>query len=403
MGRGIEGCGVTKFALEQLEWFKANDYDVTLYASKDKSWSRKKSHEVSEIVHLKFGPSKNNDLDQIIKGCNDSDLVIINSLPAVSVPQEVQDGFSKMLNEVKKPMVLIQHDHSALSIKRNACLDESIKRADVIFSHSPTNDFSQHAESVLGGGGLASFFDDEPEVKIHNFQPGMNFENIRKQYWKNDISVQDPMHHKWIGRTTSWKGYKQMFEFHDNFLMPSGCLTTFEGIERSPAYLDFRKLTEFNDQVATGIDIAEYDLSDDYGKPSVVFGPYINQEMLERMSKVGFGYQLSILKDRFIERSIEYTHCEVVCTGTIPVFRKRYGEQCTHRATGKKLIDHDHTGTVWFDDDNMQDTLDLIKELTFNTRLRNQYREDAFEFYRQHQDAEHTFAEMMEIIRNECE
>ena len=403
MGRGIEGCGVTKFALEQLDWFKENGHQVTLYASRDKSWSRKKSHMVDDIQHLKFGHNKKQDeLSIIIKGCQESDLVIINSLPASSVDDTVKEGFDKFLNEVKTKMVLVQHDHSSLSIKRNACLDEAIKRADMIFSHSSTNDFSKYAKTVLGVGGLSSFFgEEEPETKIFNFQPGMNFDNIKEQYWKDDISDQDPLHHKWIGRTTSWKGYKQMFEFHNNFLMPNDRLTTFEGIERSPAYLDFKKITEYNDQVATNFDISGYDLSEDYGKPAVVFGPFVNTEMLERMSKVGFGYQLSILKPEFIERSIEYTHCEVVCTGTIPVFRKRYGQQCTHRSTGKKLIDHADTGTVWFDDDNMQSTMDLIEELTNNHDLRNTYRKDAFEFYREHQDASYTFAEMLEKITTE--
>lgn len=397
LGRGIEGCGVTKFALEQYDWLINNGYDCKVYAAKDKTWSRKKSHDTAFVELVKF--AKKDELDKMIKECNEVELVFINSLPPISVSADVIDGFNRFLNEVRTKMILIQHDHSSLSIKRNACLDESINRCEVIFAHSDTNDFSMHVESVLGLGGLASLFSETPTKTIQNFQPGMNFDRVRDKYWK-DISQQNAKHHKWIGRTTSWKGYKQMFQFHNEYLSKQNYLTTFEGIERSPAYLDFRKLTEFNDFVATGAEIADTDLSDAYGGLANVFGPYINDDMLERMSKVGFGYQLSILKNRFIQRSIEYTHCELVCAGVVPVYRKRYGELCTHRATGKKLIDHSNTGTVWLDDDNMQPALDLIKELTENAELRDKYRKDAYEFYKSHQDSQYTFAEMMSRIEN---
>jgi hypothetical protein len=117
------------------------------------------------------------------------------------------------------------------------------------------------------------------------------------------------------------------------------------------------------------------------------------------MSTSGFGYQLSILDERFIERSIEYTHCEVACTGVVPVFRKSYGERCTHRHFGKKLIDCENTGTVWLDDNDMKPAFALLDKLAKDPVLRNEYREQAFEFYKLHQDAQYTFAEMMDKIK----
>jgi hypothetical protein len=118
------------------------------------------------------------------------------------------------------------------------------------------------------------------------------------------------------------------------------------------------------------------------------------------MSRVGFGYQLSILDERFIERSIEYTHCEVACTGVVPVFRKSYGERCTHRKFGDKLIDCKDTGTIWLDDNNMQPAYDLLYKLSRDSVMRDEYRNMAFEFYKSHQDSEYTFAEMMKQIED---
>jgi hypothetical protein len=41
-------------------------------------------------------------------------------------------------------VVLVQHDHSILSIKRNAGMMLAINRADLIFAHSPRSDFANY-------------------------------------------------------------------------------------------------------------------------------------------------------------------------------------------------------------------------------------------------------------------
>ena len=393
MGRGIEGCGVTKFTIEQTKWMTKNGYDFTVFSSKDKSWTRKNAHDVSNVVQLKL--AKKEETDKMIEGCNKADVVIINSLPSVGHTVECINQFKRALNEIVKPVVLIQHDHSSLSIKRNAAIDESVRKASVLFGHSTSNDFARHVSSVTEGGGLAGFFEEDNSKTILNFQPGMDFDAVRAKYWL-DIDQTRPNEHKWIGRTTSWKGYVQMFKFHNEFLRPNGCITTFEGIEKSPAYLAFRELSEFHGHIAD--DINTVNMQRD--QPAYVFGPYINEQMLYRMSSCGFGYQLSTLDGRFIERSIEYTHCEVACTGVVPVFRKSYGERCTHRKFGDKLINCKDTGTVWLDDNDMQPAYDLIAKLSKDKVMRDEYRNMAFEFYKQHQDSQYTFAEMMAKIKD---
>ena len=391
MGRGIEGCGVTKFTVEQTKWLTKTGHDHVVFSSKDKSWTRKNAHDVSNVVQLKL--SKAEETNKMIDGCNKADVVIINSLPSLSHPEEAIKQFNRALEEITKPIVLIQHDHSALSIKRNACIEEAIKRANVIFGHSRKNDFAKYVSEVTEGGGLAGFFDENNSKTILNFQPGLDFDAVRNKFWL-DINQTKPYMHKWIGRTTSWKGYVQMFKFHNEYLRKAGYITTFEGIEKSPAYLAFRELSEFHGMIDKEINTV--DLQKD--QPAYVFGPFINDQMLYRMSACGFGYQLSVLDERYIERSIEYTHCEVVCAGVIPVFRKAYGERCTHRKFGDKLINCKDNGTVWLDDNDMQPAFDLVNKLAKDAVMRNEYREMAFEFYKQHQDSQYAFAEMMKQI-----
>lgn len=393
MGRGIEGCGVTKFTVEQTKWMAKNGYDFVVYSSRDKSWTRKNAHDVSNVVQLKL--AKAEETNKMIEGCNNADVVIINSLPSLGHSDAAIEQFKRALTEITKPIVLVQHDHSSLSIKRNAAIEEAVKRANILFGHSPTNDFAKYVSEVTGGGGLAGFFGDDNSKTILNFQPGMDFDYVRAKYWL-DIYQTKPLYHKWIGRTTSWKGYVQMFKFHNEFLRPGGYITTFEGIEKSPAYLGFRELSEFHGMIDK--DINTVNLEKD--QPAYVFGPYINDQMLYRMSATGFGYQLSILDERFIERSIEYTHCELAAVGVVPVFRKSYGERCTHRKFGDKLINCKDTGTIWLDDNDMQPAFDLVNKLSKDCIMRNEYREMAFEFYKQHQDSQYTFAEMMKQIKD---
>ena len=403
MARGVEGCGVTKYTVEQVKWLRKNGYEVKVYASKDKTYGRKYAHDLGEIDHFKF--SNDEEIQRMIAECNQSDLIIVNSLPSKDSGRgkgsgaKAVENWVRALKEFNKPVVLIQHDHTIYSIKRNGALEEAIDAADIIFAHSTNNDFSQVVKDHTGENGLGSFFGEEPETKkIFAFQPGIHFDDIRAKYWK-PIEEQDSFHHKWIGRCTSWKGYKLMFEWHNANAQKEGWLTTFEGIEKSPAWLGFKELSDFYDELATNPN--EIDLSSRYGDKASVFTQFINDELMHRMSKVGFGYQLSILKPKYIERSIEYTHQEVVAAGTVPVFRREYGEVCMHRTQGKPLTECINNGTLWLHADGVgnDETLELMRKLANDPVMRNEYREMAYEFYKDHQDADATFQDLMNTVK----
>ena len=401
MARGIEGCGVTKYTIEQIKWLRKNNYNIKVYASKDKSFSRKNSHAFEDINLFKF--SDMHLLKQMIDECNNSDVIIINSLPAKSngrgkgAGDEALTNWIYALKSFKKPVVLIQHDHTIYSIKRNGALDEAIENSNIVFAHSTKNDFSEYVYNIASGGPLGQFFGEINNKKILSFQPGFDFEGVRKKYWKS-IEEQDSLHHKWIGRTTSWKGFDLMFKWHNEYLMPNGYLTTLEGIEKSPAYLAFKELSDYYDHLADHPDIV--DLTDRYGKKATVFSTFINDELLHRMSRCGFGYQLSILKPKYIEKSIEYTHCEIVAAGAIPVFRKEYGDACIHRITGDPLTKSKNNYTVWLDKTNCQEVIEQIKLLSNDIALRDEWREGAFEFYKNHQDSDLTFADLFKNIKD---
>lgn len=402
LGRGIEGCGVTKFSLEQSAWLCKNGYICRIYASKDKLWNRRNAHQIENLTILKF--SNDQEMAKMIQECNDSDLIIINSLPSIGHPEKCIQAFKSALERFSKPVVLIQHDHLNHSLRRNALLEESTNKADVLFALSRTNDYSEFVKKLTSAeseSSLDAFLEGGTTItptqkkNIMPFQPGLSFDEIRKRYWL-PIEAQDPLQNKWIGRTTSWKGYDLMFKFHNQHLRAGGYITTFEGIEKSPAYMDFRTLSEFHPMITSDPDL----IKTEPNQPAYVFGPYNNERMLHRLAKCGFGYQLSRLGARFVESAIEYTHCETVCSGVVPVFRKQFGDNCTHRLIGDKLTACKNSGTIWLDDNDMQPAYNLLDKLARDSIMRNEYREMAYAFYKDHQDSAYVFQDLFRKIQN---
>ncbi len=379
LGRGIEGCGVTKNAVEWESWLTKNGHITTIYASKDKKWSRNNSHNIRNLVHVRFDKD---DFEQVYEGCKKSDIVIFSSLPSVNHSQKCIKNFSKLFDlNVKK--ISFQHDHNKSSLRRNALIQESIEKVDMIFAHSTSGDFADMVNTP-------NLF-DMTERKINLRQPAINFSEYKK-YWKQ-IYKQDPRHHKWIGRTARWKGYDLMFNFHNNHLKNINHQTTFEGIEKSPVFIEFKRDYEFYDC----LDSNPNDMNDRYGDKASVFSQYVNSELLERLSKCGFGYQLSILDKKYIEKSLEFTHLEIVAVGAIPIFRKEYGDICIHRYYNKPLTEID-SGTIWLSEDNMEDCKNKIIELSKDNELRDDYRKKAVEYY-SYYDCDYVISDMFKIIK----
>jgi len=401
LGRGVEGCGVTKFAIEWEKWFKKNNYDYDILAVDDKRWSRKESHSFSKIT--KTSIRKDDEFEVAQKIVKDADVVILNSLPPVRSSKEiVLERFNQLIDLSKGKMAFIQHDHNNMSIVRNGCIEESCRAANVIFSHATKDsDFVRWLKKndVIIDHEANSLFDEPSEaqdIPIINFQPGMYFEDVREKYWK-PITEQDSYHHKWIGRTAPFKGYDLMFEFCQE-LMGRDFLITFEGLEQSPAIINVKQSYDFHNHFKDQIE--DIDLKPYYNGLPALFSFYKNDELLERLSKCGFGYQLSRLDPRFLEHSIEYTHAEIVSVGCIPVFRKNYFDYCYHKQTGNPIAQDKDTGTVFIEKDgsNWNECYNLMEQLAKDDQMRDDWREMAYEYYKSHQSADGTFSSLMSNI-----
>ncbi|MFP9216577.1 hypothetical protein, partial [Enterococcus faecalis] len=167
MARGLEGCGVTKFSLEQRDWFIKNGHEVTLVYAKDKSFTRTSSHD-----HKSFSIPVilAKEYDKALKLVNDCDILIINSVPATSVQEATINNYKKLLDNIKPSIrvVVYQHDHSVLSLRRNLGLEETVRRADVIFSHSDNGDFNKVLMKEWYPETVSLFDDIEEAPTVYN-------------------------------------------------------------------------------------------------------------------------------------------------------------------------------------------------------------------------------------------
>ena len=128
LGRGVEGCGVSKMALEQAKWYTKNGYVCRVFANADKSWSRKESHSFDglDFHHVKF--SDENEIENVLKKCSGMEYVIIDSVPSKSHKEASINGFNKLVQDLKSPIVFVQLDHSIHSIVRNAGMMEAVDK-----------------------------------------------------------------------------------------------------------------------------------------------------------------------------------------------------------------------------------------------------------------------------------
>mgnify|MGYP001127568098 CR=1 FL=1 len=196
LGRGVEGCGVTKCAIEF-----AKSTDGFIFASADKLWGRGKSHDF-EMIHFYF--ANRADTEKYLKYINGNfDVACIFSVPSISHPQQCQDNFLWFVKNLTIPKILLQYDHKMQSMRRNANFVEVCNNVDLLMTHSLENDFARFVS------------ENKVETPIKKMTLGFDFDSHRKKYWK-DIMLQQPKLIRWIGRLSGWKNPVLMLNLHNN-------------------------------------------------------------------------------------------------------------------------------------------------------------------------------------------
>lgn len=406
MGRGIEGCGNTKCALVCKEHFDAKGHPTDIYAANDRKWPRANAH--SFDLKCEFTCADDKQTNVVIQALNCYDLVIVYSVPPKAKSQKANekesdtkariaqenciDNFLRICEEITVPKVSIQVDHSVHSLARNGKLKEISDAMDLVFAHSLTGDFSKWLKK------------NDVKTELCEYVLGYTYDAHRDKYWK-PVEDLDPKAFKWIGRSTGWKGPDLAFAMQREYLRDAGFLTTLEGMEMSIGSLAFFfKNGNRNDGPRDDVATAGGNKDDwnwdnlEHGGPSYAFGPYNFNEAMERVSRSAFGSDLYHLKAEKYGKSIENCHGDVISAGSIPVFHKHFGENCKSLVTGKPYIEHEHTGTIWIDDDNIAEACAAMIAISKNPAAIQIMRERAYKFWKEHTDASVTWDYFGKII-----
>ena len=394
LGRGTEGCGVTQCAIQMQ---KVTNADIL--SARDKKWGRAKGLDIRQEEFM-MGTEWAHYAQKINENY---DLCIIYSIPSKSHPQDCQDNFISFLKAINIRKAFINVDHKAASIARNANLKEVCENVDVIMTHSLENDFSKFMQK------------NKIQTPLTKMSLGFDYDGHKAEHWR-PIEFQQHNMVRWIGRTAMWKGPNLMIDFHQDALMENGFITVLEGLEASIQYplvlyrdnaaekpQDRRKVVnyfrpekEYNEVKFT---------PDLYGKEEIgngayLYPQYINSEAMFRMSLSAFGSDLYHLKAETYGNNIENCHAECVASGTVPLFHKHFCDNVIHKVQGKPVSQCKDSGTIGLDYTNFEECKDLMIQLMKDPMMRDDWREMAFEFWKQHSDAEPVVNEIIDLALN---
>jgi hypothetical protein len=285
---------------------------------------------------------------------------------------------------IKKAMIHV--DHSVKSLHNNANLLEITRKVDVIMTHSDEGVFAKW----LKKNGVGTPFT--------TMGLGFDYDATRAKLWK-PIDAQDSKTVRWIGRSARWKGPDLMVDFHQECLRPAGFRTILEGLEASINYVlvlyyDEHAKTQPRDVINKFRIRNEFNETKDFthgeelhGAPAYCYPQYINADCMERMSLSAFGSDLYHLKPEQYGDNIENCHAECIAAGTVPIFHKHFGDHVIHSKSGSLCTESKESGTVWLDRTNFSEARDLVVKLANDPVMRDDYREMAFEFWKQHSDS----------------
>jgi hypothetical protein len=403
LGRGVEGCGVTKYTKEFQDLYT----NTVVYASMDKLWPRAKSMDLN--VKWYHGaswdetPKASKKFPSVMNSCQvleellDYDIVFIFSVPSKGHDEECQQNFLRMvaaLPDGKGPRVaLVQHDHKIQSIHRNALLKELCEESDVLMCHSLVGPFAKWKEKQ----GIAT-----PLVEMG---VGRNF---NKDAWI-EAEDQDARYIRWVGRTAMWKGPDVMIDLHNEHFRKEGFITVLEGLEASIQYPLVLYKGGFD---KTGRrDVVNYFRPekgiDDTVKKAIVYGAeqedmgaylytqFVHSEMIERMARSGFGSDLWNFKENHYGNNLQYCASDCMLAGVVPIFHKHYCDNVIHRKQGDPVSHCKNTGTIGIDHTNAANMTKLMVNLKNDPVWRDDARRMAYEFWKEHADATEVYADLI--------
>ena len=392
LGRGIEGAGNTRLAIEIDEYLRAQGHDVKSVANSEKIWPRGKAHENKFELH------------DFSKGAYQDDAaydnIIVMSVPAKKFSEEGKENFTALLEKYKDtPMSYIQVDHKLASINRNYYGVEPwttrfFTCVDRVLTNCIDNDFltkfvarKVDLEEV---GGLET---------VGMVMISADFASLPKA--KDEEKVDRTI--QFIGRSPAWKGWIDLAKFHQSHLQEAGYSTQIEGIEMSIGTVG----VVFKSTKPERIPFDYFHLgykenpNENHGRrdiPAQLYGPYVRNEAINRISTSKFAAFTTFVGEQF-GGMIEAAFLEMAATGTPVIIKKELYEH-GRLNNGEWLRDFtpEDMGVIIFDKEAPQATLEKLEELQNNNDLYRKYRENVYTFWKARFDRSVMLPMMMKEI-----
>lgn len=407
LGNGIEGGGLTRNATELENYINSTGNICVTIANKDVPCERGKliDHNIQLVSFI-------NEWDRLVEYIDNSDKVIVCSVPFSKYEEQMKTNFMNILDyahNIGKKIIQLQFDNQFYHIKRTAYTEEVYMKKffdsiDLIITHTYEGDF---CKKFIEPRDIKTNIIAKNE-KNNNFF-SIDFDSI-KPIWK-PFSEKEYKSIRFLGRPVKCKGpyllrdlHWKCFKNHDyityieGFFMGIGTVSKLCTSLKPKIYREDNIVVCKNKESKSKFENGEYEFK--RNSPAYILPPYVRKEGLERMSKTMFGCELIIMPDNTAQGMIENVMFEIVASGTVPIFRKHWAELYT--INGKPLIEYgnEQTGTIFIDEDNPLEAVELMNKLADNEEQYELYRNNAYKFYKSIFDNSVILPQLLELINN---
>ena len=384
-GKGLDGCGVQRGAVEIATWAQRNDVQFDIYSMKGRAFARAKGHSMPTDP-IEF---KHTDIPEITNKLNNNyDIVILNSYPSSKHSQEaIMMFYEGLVKKIEKPVLVgMMHEIKKANIDAIPMIIPMLNYCDLVYNFSEKTFFSKQLTSYLPSKSLGE--------RMKRLKMWLDLREIESNY-RNKYSLENKDKKlTYVGRWTSMKDPRRLLDLHPIIkeIDPNFHLAL-HGIERSiGAKYDIIDHPNSNY-------IFKFDGTYDWTQPGVpTYGPYVHAEGMKIISESLFGasfYRLPKEPHNYGDR-MEYTQIEIIGCGTIPVFDKHYGEHNID-SNGNRYIDNDYLA-VWSCRDDLEGTAEELVRIANDTSEQKRYRDSSFEFINREFNADNVLPEMFDYI-----
>lgn len=318
-GRGIEGCGVTRWGAELQDWMRAGGHTCDVYAYGRKSFLRGKAQRID------YTAFSGDDVPAMIADLNAGtyDVVIYTSVPVVKTEPQDLDAFYRLIYGVTRPVkCFYSFENTTRHQKNTPYLPLIINDVDQVYGLQTRQDSWLRAKVAELGKELRQ---TKNWMDFARFDGGVPFARRNHEVL-------------YLGRNSGFKNLPLTLEFMKVAQKVDPELAcTFRGVEAGNA-------TAFWLRDEEGF-VYHYDETNvaKWGTPGPIhfWNAYDYEDGMHRIGQAKFGISLAHIEPVRGEgiNHMEYAMMEIIAQGAVPLFHRRWLETTTLDGSGCSMAD----------------------------------------------------------------